>query len=67
MGMAAVLFNSAKSFEQIVSIPDSRPHVKSGENGQVISKKKIFKDLINFIHVNSPGARADTTHGIKLC
>ena len=66
MGMAAVLFNSAKPFEQIVSIPDSRPHVKSGKNGQAISEKKTFKDLINFIHINSPGARADNTHGIKL-
>ena len=33
MVMAAILFNGAEPFEQIIKIPfDKRPHAKSGEN-----------------------------------
>ena len=34
--------------------------MKSGENWHEVSEKKTFKDLYNFIHAQSPGARADT-------
>ena len=34
--------------------------MKSGENWKVVSEKKTFKDLYNFIYAQSPGARADT-------
>ena len=34
--------------------------MKSGENWQVVSEKKTSEDLYNFIHAQSPGARADT-------
>ena len=45
--MAAILFNGAKPFEQIVNI-----QAKFGENLQVVSEKKTFKDFTtSYIYV----------------
>ena len=37
--------------------------MKSGQKRQEVSEKKIFKDLYDFIHEQSPGAKADTNSG----
>ena len=47
MGMEGILFNGAEPFEQIFR-----------QIIQAVSEKKTFKDF-SFIHVHSPGARAD--------
>ena len=84
MGMTAILFSSAKLFNKLLVLLDRRPHVKSGENWQVVSlpldvweglqfgivafpglfsypfSQKTFKDLYDFIHVQSLRAKTDT-------
>ena len=51
MSMAAILFNCAKAFEQIVStISKEGPHMKSGEKWQEVSENKTFKVLYYFLH-----------------
>ena len=45
MGMAAILFNGAEPFEQIVNTPlKRRSYVKCGENLSIVSDKKTFKN-----------------------
>ena len=52
MGMVAILFNSEKPFEQIVSTTLTEgPIVKSGENWKAVSEKKTFEGLYDFIHI----------------
>ena len=43
--MAAILFNVAEPFRQIINTPfGRRPHMKSGKIGHSVSDKKPFKD-----------------------
>ena len=45
MGMAAILFNDAEPLKKKCQYHlDRRPHVKSSENCQAVSEKKISKD-----------------------
>ena len=47
MGMAAILFNGAEPFEQIVNIPSTEgPMWNLVKIGQVVSEKKTFKDFM---------------------
>ena len=47
MGMAAILFNGAKPFEQIVNIPSTEgPMWSLKKMGQAVSEKKMFKDFM---------------------
>ena len=49
MVMAAIVFNGAEPFEQIVNIPLSDgPMSNLVKIGQVVSEKKTFKDLMVF-------------------
>ena len=50
MGMAAILLNGTKPFEQIVNIPTTEgPVWNLLKTGQAVSEKKTFKDFINQI------------------
>ena len=49
MGMAAILVNGAKPFEQIVNILSTESPmwtVKASKNVQAVLEKKTFKDFI---------------------
>ena len=60
MSMAAILFNGAKLFEQIVNILSTEGSMWNlMKTVQAVSEKKTFKEFHNFIHVHSPGARAN--------
>ena len=57
MGMAAILINGAKPFEQIVNIPSTEGPVGNlVKIGQAVSERNMFHD---FIPVYSPWARVD--------
>ena len=59
MGMAAILFNNAEPFEQI----DRRPNEKSGENWSSCFREAGVQRLRDFIHICSPGVRAENPGG----
>ena len=78
MGMAAILFNDSEPFEQIdnmLSTEGSKCNLN--KTGQGVTEKKKFKDyeilylyiaqgqgrITDFIHLFSPGARADNPAG----
>ena len=64
MGMAAILFNHAKPFEQIDNTPLTEgPILKSGENWSSCFRVEDVLRLRDFIHVCSPGARTDNSCG----
>ena len=47
MGMAAILFNGAEPFEQIVNISSTEnPKRNLVKTGKAISEKKTFKDFM---------------------
>ena len=52
MGMAAILFNGAEPFKQITyTLSKEGPMWNLVKNAQVVSEKKTFKKLHNFIHI----------------
>ena len=66
--MAAILFNSAVPFKQIVSTLSTKSPIRNlVKIAQGVSEKKTFLKLRNFIHVNSPGARADNPEETEFC
>ena len=71
MSMAAILFNGTEPFKQNVNILLTEgPMWNLVKISQAVSEKKTLKITqfytCNFIHVYSPGARADSPQGIKF-
>ena len=64
MGMPAILFNHAERFEQIGNMPSTEgtTDVKSGDNWSSCFREDVQRKQ-DFIHVYSPGARADNPGG----
>ena len=50
MGMAAILFNSAEPFEQIVNIPSTEGPMWNLKIGQAVSEKKTKDFMILFLY-----------------
>ena len=66
MGMVTILFNGAKPFKKLLIPFRQMPKVKSGENCSRSFREEDTKNLHNFIHVYSPGARVDNPQETKL-
>ena len=65
MDMLAILFNGAEPFEQIVNtLSTEGPMWNLLKIAQAVLKE--IKKLHNFIHVYSPGAKADNPQGTKF-
>ena len=60
MGMVAILFNDADPFEQIDNTPSTGgPKCNLMKKWSSCSRNEDASRLRDFIHVYSPGARAD--------
>ena len=66
MGIAAILFNGAESFEQIVNTLSTSPMWNREKIAQAVSEMKTFKNYTIFIHVYSPEASSDKPQGTKF-
>ena len=60
--MAAILFNGAEPFEQVMNYSfDRRPHVKSGKIAQAVSEKKALKNsMILYMYITQGQGQINT-------
>ena len=65
MGMAAILFNGAKPFEEIVSIPSTEGSMWNLVRiGQALSEKNTFKYPM-ILYVYLARGQGQITHGVQ--
>ena len=66
MNMAAILFNGVEPFEQTVNTPSKESSMRKLLKIDQVGFREHVLRLHNFIHVYSPGARADNPMGTKF-